>query len=159
MLRAIGPRPLMITGPIIAAAGLLYLATLTADGNYFVQILPALLVLGVGMACIFVPVQNLALSGVEPHDAGAASATANASMQIGGSIGLSVFTALYVSASESALSADPAAQLEALTAGYSVVFFASAVVMVVAAVVAVVFIRGSKEELAPAEGAAAVHLG
>jgi EmrB/QacA subfamily drug resistance transporter len=159
MLRAIGPRPLMITGPIIAAAGLLYLATLTADGNYFVQILPALLVLGVGMACIFVPVQNLALSGVEPHDAGAASATANASMQIGGSIGLSVFTALYVSASESVLSADPAAQLEALTAGYSVVFFASAVVMVVAAVVAVVFIRGSKEELAPAEGAAAVHLG
>jgi len=158
-LPAIGPRPLMIVGPLFAAAGLFYLSFITADGNYFTQVLPALVLLGLGLAAIFVPLQNLALTGVAPHDAGAASAAVNASMQIGGSIGISVFTAIYAQTmGDSAASGSE--QFVAFTDGYSAVFVAAAIVMVAASLVAVFLIRGKKEDLLPQHGqAASVHMG
>jgi len=159
LLPVIGPRPLLITGPLVAAAGLVYMSFLTPDGSYFVQILPGLIVMGVGLACVFVPIQNLSLTGVQPHDAGAASATANSAMQIGGSIGLSVMTALYVSASSAATDASPENPLSALTAGYSAAFIASAVALVGASVIAFTLIRGSKTDLLPQGEHTVVHLG
>jgi EmrB/QacA subfamily drug resistance transporter len=159
LLPKIGPRPLMIVGPLFAAAGLLYLSFITPDGSYFTQVLPALVLLGVGLAALFVPLQNLALTGVEPHDAGAASATVNAATQIGGSIGLSVFTAIYARSAEDSASAG-SDMFTSFTDGYSSVFIAAAVAMVAASLVAVFLIRGSKSDLLPQEGqAAAVHMG
>ncbi|MBB2924628.1 MFS transporter [Cellulomonas cellasea] len=152
LLPVTGPRVLMITGPLVGAAAMVYLSRLTADGTYAVQVLPALIVLGIGMAMMFVPMQNLALVGVEPHDAGVASAATNAAMQIGGSIGLAVFTSVYASAS--AGGRGPAALVD----GYSAAFVATAVALLVAAVIAVVCIRGTKEELMPS-GEGVVHLG
>ena len=158
-LPVIGPRPLMIVGPLFSAAGLFYLSFITPDGSYFTQVLPALVLLGIGLAMLFVPLQNLALTGVAPHDAGAASATVNASMQIGGSIGISVFTAMYAQAAESSL-AGGNDQFTAFTDGYSVVFIGAAVAMVVASLLAVFLIRGSKTELLPSsDQAQAVHMG
>jgi hypothetical protein len=158
-LPAVGPRPLMIVGPLFAAAGLFYLSFITPDGSYFTQVLPALVLLGIGLAALFVPLQNLALTGVAPHDAGAASATVNAAMQIGGSIGISVFTAIYArTVSDS--SATGVEQFAAFTDGYSSVFIAAAITMVAASLIAAVMIRGTKEQLLPQEGqAAAVHMG
>lgn len=148
LLPAIGPRPLLIIGPLVTAAGLLSLSRVTADGSYLVQVLPGLLIMGVGMAMIFVPIQNLALIGVEPHDAGAAAATANSAMQIGGSIGLSVFTALYVAVStDAAVSGSGIAP--AMAAGFSVVFVGAAITMLIAAVLAFTLIRGEKSALMP----------
>jgi EmrB/QacA subfamily drug resistance transporter len=158
-LPAVGPRPLMIVGPLFAAAGLFYLSFITPDGSYFTQVLPALVLLGIGLASLFVPLQNLALTGVAPHDAGAASATVNAAMQIGGSIGISVFTAIYARTvtDETATGVD---QFAAFTDGYSSVFIAAAVTMVAASLIAAFMIRGTKEELLPQAGqAAAVHMG
>jgi len=158
-LPVIGPRPLMIVGPLFSAAGLFYLSFITPDGSYFTQVLPALVLLGIGLAMLFVPLQNLALTGVAPHDAGAASATVNASMQIGGSIGISVFTAMYAQAADSSL-AGGNDQFTAFTDGYSVVFIGAAVAMVVASLLAVFLIRGSKTELLPSsDQAQAVHMG
>jgi len=158
-LPVIGPRPLMIVGPLFSAAGLFYLSFITPDGSYFTQVLPALVLLGIGLAMLFVPLQNLALTGVAPHDAGAASATVNASMQIGGSIGISVFTAMYAQAAESSL-AGGNDQFTAFTDGYSVVFIGAAVAMVVASLLAVFLIRGSKTDLLPSsDQAQAVHMG
>ena len=158
-LPVIGPRPLMIVGPLFAAAGLFYLSFITPDGSYFTQVLPALVLLGIGLAMLFVPLQNLALTGVAPHDAGAASATVNASMQIGGSIGISVFTAMYAQAADSSL-AGGNDQFTAFTDGYSVVFIGAAVAMVVASLLAVFLIRGSKTDLLPSsDQAPAVHIG
>jgi hypothetical protein len=106
------------------------------------------------MALVFVPLQNLALSGVELQDAGAASATLNSALQVGGSIGLSVFTALYASAVAryDGDATSGASQLAAFASGYSAAFLAAAIGMVLAAVIAAVFIRGSKEELLPPGG-------
>ena len=157
-LPAIGPRPLMIGGPLFAAAGLFYLSFVTPGGNYFTEVLPALVLLGIGLAALFVPLQNLALTGVAPHDAGAASATVNAAMQIGGSIGISVFTAIYARATEDS-AASGANQFRAFTDGYSSVFVAAAITMLAASVIAVFLIRGTKSELLPQQGqAAAVHV-
>jgi len=157
-LPVIGPRPLMIVGPLFSAAGLFYLSFITPDGSYFTQVLPALVLLGIGLAMLFVPLQNLALTGVAPHDAGAASATVNASMQIGGSIGISVFTAMYAQAAESSL-AGGNDQFTAFTDGYSVVFIGAAVAMVVASLLAVFLIRGKKTDLLPSsDQAPAVHM-
>jgi EmrB/QacA subfamily drug resistance transporter len=155
-----GPRPMMIGGPLLVAVGLVYLSQITADGDYFVQVLPALVLMGFGMGFVFVPLQNLALSGVAPHDAGAASATANSAMQIGGSIGLSIFTAIYAATAGTTSGLTGTPLLEAFTSGYSATFLAAAVGMVLASVIGAVFIRGSKTELLPqGDAAAMVHVG
>jgi EmrB/QacA subfamily drug resistance transporter len=153
LLPVVGPRPLMIGGPLIVTVGLVYLSFITSTGDYFAQVLPGLVIMGVGMALIFVPLQNLALSGVAPHDAGAASATANSAMQIGGSIGVSVFTAIYTGVVAGVAVTDGPSQLAAFTSGYSAIFLAGAVVMAGAAIIAVFLIRGRKTELLPAPGA------
>jgi hypothetical protein len=158
-LPTVGPRPLMIVGPLFAAAGLFYLSFITPDGSYFTQVLPALVLLGIGLAALFVPLQNLALTGVAPHDAGAASAPVNAAMQIGGSIGISVFTAIYAQTTADSTTGG-ADQFAAFTDGYSSVFIAAAITMVAASLIAALMIRGTKTELLPQEGqTAAVHLG
>jgi len=149
LLGRVGPRPLMITGPIVVAASLLLLSRITG-GAYALEVLPALIVMGVGMAFIFVPLQNLALAGVPAHDAGVASATANSAMQIGGSIGLSLFTAVYAAVVGPHGAGMPAAAV--LVDGYSAAFVAAAVGMVVAAVIAIVFVRGPRHELLPGSG-------
>ena len=107
-----------------------------------------------GMGFVFIPLQNLALTGVAPHDAGIASAVANSAMQIGGSIGLSVFTAVY------AASVGGHAQTEVsptqLTDAYGWVFIVASILMVGAAVIAAVMVRGSKDELMPSQPGLAV---
>ncbi|MBD7956089.1 MFS transporter [Microbacterium sp. Sa4CUA7] len=155
LLSRIGARPLMITGPLVVAGALLLLSRITG-GAYAAEVLPALIVMGLGMAFVFVPLQNLALAGVPAHDAGVASATANSAMQIGGSIGLSVFTAIYAAVVGPHGAGMPPES--ALVSGYSAAFVAAAVCMVIAAVIAVVFVRGSRQELYPSEaGMVAVH--
>lgn len=143
MLNRVGPRPLLITGPLVAGVGLVYLSRITVDGSYFTQIMPALIILGVGMAFLFVPIQNLALLGVDPRDSGAAAAAGNACNQIGGSVALAVYTSIY--ASVTAGSRDP----QVLVDGYSAVFIAAAVTLALGVLIAVVMIRGTKHELMP----------
>ncbi|AWB87808.1 MFS transporter [Mycetocola zhujimingii] len=155
LLPRIGPKVLMVVGPLISAAGMVWLSGLSSTGNYWTEILPGLVLLGVGMAMLFVPMQNLALLGVEPHDAGAASAANTAAMQIGGSIGLGIYTALYTAGSATGTG------LDAFVSGYSAVFIGTAVALVIGSIIAATFIRGSKEELMPMSTTPekALHLG
>jgi len=147
LLGSIGPRPMLIGGPLVVAAGLFYLSFITPDGDYFVQVAPALLVMGFGMSFVFIPLQNVALTGVAPHDAGVASAVTNSAMQIGGSIGLSVFTAVYaaVVGGHGSGGIGP----DVLTGGYSATFVAAGVGMLLASVIAIAMVRGRKDELLP----------
>jgi len=138
-----GPRPFLIAGPLVAACALLLMSRVTVGGSYWTEIMPALLLNGIGMAMVFAPVQNLSLLGVDPHDAGAASATGNASNQIGGSVGLAIFTTIYAEVSSG--SHDP----HDLVSGYHAVFHAAAIVLALGAVIAFTLIRGSKSDLMP----------
>ncbi|MFD0202923.1 MULTISPECIES: MFS transporter [Saccharothrix] len=135
-----GARVLMTAGPLVAAAGMLHLTRITPDGGYWDQVLPGLLVTGVGIACTIVPLQNVALAGVAPRDAGAASALVNSVMQIGGCIALSVFTTIYLATVEGA----GGPPLRALTDGYAAVFLATAVVLVIAALIAATTLGGHR---------------
>jgi MFS family permease len=160
VLPKIGVRLPMTVGPILAAAGLFYLSFITVEGNYVLEVLPGLVVLGIGLGAIFVPLQNVALAGVEDHDAGVASAAVTATQQIGGSIGTALFTALYTSAISSYLAdnaTSPTAQFGALVSGYSAAFVCAAALMLLAAPIAFFLIRPSKEDLLA--GGTAVHMG
>ncbi len=154
-----GARVVLVAGPLISAFGLFYLGGVTAGGSYWTEVLPGLVVLGLGLSLIFVPMQNLALAGVEPHDAGVASALANSSLHIGGSIAIAVFTALYTSSMEDSL-ASGAAPLVALADGYGTTFVAAGVVMLIGAALAGLLIPGKKDDAsaeAVAEPAFAAH--
>lgn len=143
-----GPRPLMIAGPLFSAVGLFMLLGITATGNFWLEVLPGLVVLGFGLTMFFVPSQSLALAGVAPEDAGVASATANGMLNIGGSVGLAVFTVIYASTSAAALSSGTA-EPEAFTAGYQATFLAAGIAMLGAAAAGYFMIRGKKEDLLP----------
>jgi EmrB/QacA subfamily drug resistance transporter len=155
-LPRVGPRLLMTVGPLVAAAGLLWFTQITVDGAYAVQVLPGQLLLGVGLAMIFVPMQNLALAGIQGRDAGVAGAALTATQQVGGSIGIAVFTALYASAVENTgIGAE--GPFPAFVDGYAAVFLAAAIGLIAAAVISWFMIRVSKDNFAVNKEA--VHLG
>ena len=77
---------------------MLLLTRLTPDSSYSSGVLPALLVIGVGMGCIFAPAFSTATLGVEGREAGVASAMVNTSQQVGGSVGTSLLSTIFASA-------------------------------------------------------------
>ena len=136
LFQRFGGRYVMTAGLVIAAAGMLYLAQLTLDGSYWAEVLPGLLLVGVGLSGVVVPLQNVALTGVGWNDAGAASAVVNSLMQLGGSIGLALFTALFIGASGGQNTYE-ATGVE----GYAAVYLGAAAALLAGAVVAAALIR------------------
>jgi EmrB/QacA subfamily drug resistance transporter len=160
ILPRVGVRLPMTLGPVIAAAGLGWLSFITIEDAYALRVLPGVILLGIGLALIFVPLQNVALAGIAEHDAGVASAAVSATQQIGGSIGTALFTALYTAAIAGYLSANPATptvQLEAFVSGYSVAFLWAAGLILLAAPISFFMIKHSKADLLGAPEV--VHLG
>jgi EmrB/QacA subfamily drug resistance transporter len=160
LLRRYGPRPLLITGPFVVALGLLYLSRITPDGTYAAEVLPGFIVFGVGMAGVYVPIQNLALTGVAPRDSGVAGATSASMMQVGGSIGISVFAAIAAASYGSDVQSNGFLTPASLVPGFSAAFVAASIGMAVAGVVAALFIRGdSQAVMAPASEKAVIQMG
>lgn len=151
LLPKIGPRPMLIVGPFITAVATFMLVFVTADGDYWTHVFPGVAIFGIGVGITTVPLQNLALVGVRPADAGAASATVNATFQIGGSIGLAVFS-LTAAAATTASGGQASPDAAALADGFSAVFAVSTVILIIAAGIAALTVRGSKEELMPSHG-------
>jgi EmrB/QacA subfamily drug resistance transporter len=164
LLPRVGPKPLMVIGLLMAIAGMLYLTQITPTSSYATHVLPAMIVMSVGMAGVFIPASSTALVGVSGHDAGIASAVLNTSQQVGGSLGLALLNTLYASAvtafiTENQLSPvqtpfGPQPAPEALVHGYTVSFFWGAVLLSAALLVTVVLINARKEDV-PAEPALA----
>ena len=100
LMPKIGPRNLILFGSVVMAAGLFWLSSISADSSYLGHLLPSLLVTSFGIGAIFVPLTTAAVAGVEPHEAGLASALLNVGQQVGGSIGLSVLTTVFATASK-----------------------------------------------------------
>lgn len=94
LLINVGSRAVISAGALLAAAGLLLLSRLPVDGGYAVHILPGLLLVAFGVGPLFVGVTNAANAGVGPSRAGLAAAILNSSQQIGGALGLAVFSAV-----------------------------------------------------------------
>jgi EmrB/QacA subfamily drug resistance transporter len=134
-----GPRLLVVTGTSLGAAAMLILTRLGVSSGYASEILPALLVLGVGLGLVFSTAMNSATLGVEPKDAGVASATVNASQQVGASLGTALLSTLAASAASSLMvGSRPTPELIAHAAvhGYTTAFAVSAGIFAAAAVIA-----------------------
>jgi EmrB/QacA subfamily drug resistance transporter len=161
LLPRVGPKPLMVGGLVMAVAGMLLLTQLTATTSYWSHVLPAQLLMSVGLAGVFIPASSTALVGVSSHDAGVASALLNTTQQIGGSLGTALLNTLYASAVTAFITANATSpsdvqrlQSEALLHGYRVAFFWGAVLFAAALVAAIVLINAKKDDV-PAEPALA----
>jgi EmrB/QacA subfamily drug resistance transporter len=130
----------LTTGLLLAAAGLLLFARAPVDGSFLVDVLPSMILLGVGAGMALNPVLLAAMSDVEPSEAGLASGMVNTSFMMGGALGLALLASLAASRSESLLAAgdDP---LTALTGGYHVAFLVGAGFAAAAAVLSAVLLR------------------
>jgi EmrB/QacA subfamily drug resistance transporter len=93
-----GARPVMATGAFLSAAGLMLLTRIGVTAAFLTTVLPGELVLGVGLGMIFVPLGNVALTGVHQRDAGITSAVVNASQQIGASLGVAAMSSVALQA-------------------------------------------------------------
>ncbi|MCO4251600.1 MFS transporter [Pseudarthrobacter raffinosi] len=145
-------------GPAFMAAAMLWLTQVTAEGTYAVNMLPALILMGIGLGMVFVPMQNLALFSVDKDDAGVASALVNASQQIGGSLGIALFSTIAAAATAAAGAAG-GSQMVALSAGYSSVFLWAAGVAILIAPLALLLITITRETFSGSDEDQPIHLG
>jgi EmrB/QacA subfamily drug resistance transporter len=139
LMPRVGPRPLIPAGMIIAAGGLVLLATeLGLRTSYPGQILPALLLTGAGLGLVFGCAMNTATYGTGRADAGVASAMVNTNQQIGGSIGTALLNTIATSALTGYVLAhgrSPLALADAAVHSYVVAFWVSAAILAGSAVV------------------------
>jgi EmrB/QacA subfamily drug resistance transporter len=132
-------RPLAL-GLLCAGLGLALFARAPLDGNFWVDVLPGMALLGVGAGIAFNPLLLGAMSDVSPSDSGLASGVVNTAFMMGGSLGLAVLASLAAGQTDSAL-AQGVAETAALNAGYRLAFGVGAVCAVAAGVIGGAFMR------------------
>ncbi|WP_234537175.1 MFS transporter [Streptomyces shenzhenensis] len=99
-LPVLGPKPFMMAGSALVVVGLTWQTFIKPDSSYVSGVLGPMLIFGFGMGLNFVTATVTAVSGVAQHEAGAASGLLNAMQQVGGSLGLSILTTVFGSASK-----------------------------------------------------------
>ncbi|MET7858435.1 MFS transporter [Streptomyces sp. NPDC005318] len=152
LMTRVPARKLMGPGFLTAAVGMLLLTQLEIGSSYPALILPAQLLLGLGMGTAFMPAMSLATHGVEPRDSGVASAMVNTSQQVGGAIGTALLNTIAASAatayatSHAALAAtDPELlKLQSMVHGFTGAIWWAVGILVVAAAIAVTFINAGR---------------
>jgi EmrB/QacA subfamily drug resistance transporter len=150
VLARTGPRPLVPTGMLFAALGMVLLTRIGVDTAYASHVLPSLLLIGLGFGLIVAPSFATATLGVPRNDSGVASAMVNTSQQVGGSIGTALLSTLAVSATtDYVVSNGPGAQ--AAVEGYITAFWWAAAIFAVGALVTGALLRSGVK--IPAHGA------
>jgi predicted MFS family arabinose efflux permease len=117
ILARVGTRPVIIAGALIASAGMYWLSRIPVHGSYASDLLPGMLVLSVGFGPVFVGVTTAANAGVPADKAGLAASLLNASQQLGGALGLAIFSAVATSRTNH-LIASHTSLPQALTSGF-----------------------------------------
>lgn len=118
LLARVGTRPVMVVGALLAAGGLYWLSRVPVGGSFLTDLLPGMMLAAFGLGSVFVSVTTAANEGVPADKAGLAAALLNASQQVGGALGLAVFSAL-ATARTGHLLAGGTPTAEALTPGSS----------------------------------------
>jgi EmrB/QacA subfamily drug resistance transporter len=136
LMPLVPPRALMAPGAIVAAVGLALLTQLHVDSGFVTLVLPAEVLLGLGLSTAMVPAFSTATHGVDPREAGVASAIVNASQQIGASLGVAVLNTIAASAT----AAYPGPRGAALLHGFALATGWGAAIMAVSALAAVALI-------------------
>ncbi|TPQ20030.1 MFS transporter [Streptomyces sporangiiformans] len=176
-LPVLGPKPFMLVGSVLVVIGLSWQTFISPDSSYIGGVLGPMLVFGFGMGLNFVTLTLTAVSGVAQHEAGAASGLLNATQQVGGSLGLSILTTVFGTASRDEAekqlpafmaNASPEQKAEfaqtqqlpapwgheVLSQGISTAFIPAAAMAVLALVTAALVIRVRKSDLDALAGTA-----
>ncbi|MFF4962700.1 MFS transporter [Streptomyces sp. NPDC001222] len=151
LVARIGPKPVVPVGMAIAAAGLVWMTTLDLGSGYVTQVLPQLVLVGIGLGTVIAPAMSLATSGVAAADAGVASAAVNTLQQVGGSIGIALLSTMASDAATGYLSGrnpkNSGVLAQAGLEGYSTAYWWSAAVFVTGLVVtALLYRRGVPQQ-------------
>jgi EmrB/QacA subfamily drug resistance transporter len=139
-----GAKATLIPGLALLAAGLVIFTQAPVGGSYISDILPVMILLGIGAGLSFPSLMTLAMSGATERDSGLASGLVNTSLQVGGALGLAVLATLSTTRSDDLLaSGEPAAS--ALTSGYHLAFVIGAGLVIGAIAVALAML-GSEDD-------------
>ncbi len=139
-----GIRAVAVCGMAIAAAGLVLMVRVSIHGTYLGTLLPAFVLLAIGLGLSFVPATLIGVSSVHGDDAGLASGLFNTAQQVGGALGLAILATLAASRTASLLSGHRAtthAVALATVSGYRIAFLVAAGFMLTAIAVIVAFLR------------------
>jgi EmrB/QacA subfamily drug resistance transporter len=152
LLPRIGPRPLMVGGMVGAAIGMAWFTRITVDSNFATHVLPAEIVMSLGMGFAFVALSSTALIGVEDRDAGVASALVNTTQQVGGSLGTALLNTIAASATASYIASHGSgSSAVAAVHGYTVAFDWGLGALILAAVLALVLVTKHRPEATSAD--------
>ncbi|HEY3682241.1 MAG TPA: MFS transporter [Streptosporangiaceae bacterium] len=144
LLTRVPTRLLIAPGLLLAAAAMLLLTRLTPEGGYAAHVLPAEIMLGLGMGCVFTPAFHLATQAVQPRDAGVASAVVTTSQQVGGSIGTALLNTVAAGATAAYALAHPGGPAQyGLVHGYATAAAYGAALFTAGAVIAAVLITAN----------------
>jgi hypothetical protein len=136
----------------LGAIAMFLFTRLTPGSSYASDVLPGLLVLGVGMGCIFAPAFSTATLGVEGSEAGIASAMVNTSQQVGGSVGTSLLSTIFASAAASYAASHlrtPGLADAAAVHGYTTAFWWSVGIFALGFLLAMVILPGRTKSRVP----------
>jgi EmrB/QacA subfamily drug resistance transporter len=135
-----GPRAVLVPGLGLIVAGLALLARAPVDATYVIDVLPSMVLLGVGAGLSFPATMTLAMSGATASDSGLASGLVNTTQQVGGALGLAVLATLATSRTDT-LEAGGQDSAAALTGGYHLAFAVGAGLVALAVVLAVTVLQ------------------
>jgi predicted MFS family arabinose efflux permease len=138
-----GFKPILTSGLVLTAIGLVWFAQVDVNGSYLGDILFPSLIAAVGLGFAFVPMTIAAVSGVEARETGLASGLINTSQQVGGALGLAILAAIANSRTDEVMQAaggSPSALPGALTEGFQIAFLVGAGFAVLGAVLSATLI-------------------
>jgi EmrB/QacA subfamily drug resistance transporter len=150
ILPRIGPRVPITLGMLIAAGGMMLLTGVGIQSTYAANVLPALLVIGMGIGLVMAPAMNAATLGVESKDAGVASAMVNTMQQVGGSVGTALLSTLAASAASGFMAGKaprPTVAASAAVHGYTTAFWWSAAIFAIGAVVCGLLLKPGAQQV------------
>jgi hypothetical protein len=144
----------------LGVIAMLIFTRLEPDSSYASHILPGLLVIGLGMGCIFAPAFGTATLGVQGNEAGVASAMVNTSQQVGGSVGTALLSTIFATAATSYATSHPPVpglRAAAMVHGYTVAFWWAAGIFAVGLLIALLVLPAHHRSSVPAGAPAAGH--
>jgi EmrB/QacA subfamily drug resistance transporter len=136
-----GARATLVPGLLLILGGLVLFTRAPVDGDYATDLLPSMLMVGIGAGLGFPALMTLAMSGATESDSGLASGLVNTTQQVGGALGLAVLATLSAGHSDDLLASGDG-MAAALTGGYHLAFAIGALLVAAAIVLALTALRG-----------------
>jgi EmrB/QacA subfamily drug resistance transporter len=140
LMMRFGAKATLLAGLVLVAAGLVVFRRAPVNADYLTDLLPVMILLGVGAGLVFPALMTLAMSAATPEDSGLASGLVNTTQQVGGALGLAVLATLATTRA-GALEAHGSSTAAALTGGYHLAFTIAAVLLLVAIAIGLVLLR------------------